>query len=383
MLKKKVSVIFGTRPEAIKLAPVILLLKKHPDLLCHVCVTAQHRQMLDQVLHIFGIVPDTDLNLMEVDQTLGGFTARAVETLDRYLTNQSPDLVLIQGDTTTIFCAAVVSFYHRIPVGHVEAGLRTGDLYSPWPEEANRTLASRLSTLHFAPTENNRKNLIREGIPPDHILVTGNTVIDALLIAVQMVRKNVPTIPGLPENITAPTSDRPLVLITSHRRENFGQRFHSICGAIAVLAERFPETAFVYPVHLNPNIRASVFHLLAGRENIYLVEPLNYLQFVALMDRSTLIMTDSGGIQEEAPTLGKPVLVVRESTERPEAIDAGTAKLVGTEINSIVDHVSHLLVDRRSREAMSRVSNPYGDGMSAARIVEACAKYLQTGSFPS
>jgi UDP-N-acetylglucosamine 2-epimerase (non-hydrolysing) len=373
----KVSVIFGTRPEAIKLAPVILVLRKDPRFVFEVCVTAQHREMLDQVLEVFGIEPDVDLDLMEPEQTLAGLTARAVQAIDGYLADSGPELVLVQGDTTTTFCAALAAFYHHIPVGHVEAGLRTGNLESPWPEEANRALTTRLAALHFAPTETNRQNLLREGIKPARIFVTGNTVIDALFFALDIVKAHPPAIPGLPETVAA-ADGSPLVLITGHRRENFGPGFESICKAIAELARRFPGTAFVYPVHLNPNVRQPVDRILrsAGTDNIHLIEPLPYLPFVAMMSRATLILSDSGGVQEEGPSLGKPVLVMRDTTERPEAVTAGTVKLVGTDQGAIVDETARLLTDPTAYNAMARAMNPYGDGQATGRILAACADFL-------
>jgi len=371
-----ITVIFGTRPEAIKLAPVVLALKADPRFECDVCVTAQHRQMLDQVLEVFEIVPDTDLDLMVPDQTLAGLTARAVESVDRHLTQAKPDLVLVQGDTTTTFCSALAAFYHHVPVGHVEAGLRTGNLESPWPEEANRILTTRLARLHFAPTEINRANLLREGVPDDRITVTGNTVIDALFLALEIVKKNPPEVPGLPKALVHGSG--PLVLITGHRRENFGSGFDSICNAIAELAARFPDTQFVYPVHLNPNVRRPVDEILrsAGTDNVHLIEPLPYLPFVAMMSRATVILSDSGGVQEEAPSLGKPVLVMRDTTERPEAVTAGTVKLVGTDQRTIVEETSILLTDRAAYDAMARAMNPYGNGKAAGRILAACAEFL-------
>jgi UDP-N-acetylglucosamine 2-epimerase (non-hydrolysing) len=371
-----ITVIFGTRPEAIKLAPVVLALKADPRFECDVCVTAQHRQMLDQVLEVFEIVPDTDLDLMVPDQTLAGLTARAVESVDRHLTQAKPDLVLVQGDTTTTFCSALAAFYHHVPVGHVEAGLRTGNLESPWPEEANRILTTRLARLHFAPTEINRANLLREGVPDDRITVTGNTVIDALFLALEIVKKNPPEVPGLPKALVHGSG--PLVLITGHRRENFGAGFDSICKAIAELAARFPNTEFVYPVHLNPNVRRPVDEILrsAGTDNVHLIEPLPYLPFVAMMSRATVILSDSGGVQEEAPSLGKPVLVMRDTTERPEAVTAGTVKLVGTDQRTIVEETSILLTDRAAYDAMARAMNPYGNGKAAGRILAACAEFL-------
>ena len=374
---KKITVIFGTRPEAIKLAPVVLALKADPRFECDVCVTAQHRQMLDQVLVAFGISPDADLDLMVPDQTLAGLTARAVEAVDRHLAKAKPGLVLVQGDTTTTFCSALAAFYHHIPVGHVEAGLRTGNLESPWPEEANRILTTRITRLHFAPTESNRANLLREGVPDDRIVVTGNTVIDALFLALDIVRRNPPEVPGLPKALVLGSS--PLVLITGHRRENFGAGFDSICKAIAELAARFPDTAFVYPVHLNPNVRRPVDEILrsAGTDNVYLIEPLPYLPFVAMMNRSTVILSDSGGVQEEAPSLGKPVLVMRDTTERPEAVTAGTVKLIGTDQRAIVEETSTLLTDKAAYDAMARAMNPYGDGKATGRILAACAEFLK------
>jgi len=373
----KVAIIFGTRPEAIKLAPVILALKNDPRFSCQVCVTAQHREMLDQVLDAFGIKPDVDLDLMEPNQTLAGLTARAVEAIDRCLAKSKPDLMLVQGDTTTTFCAALVAFYHHIPVGHVEAGLRTGNLDSPWPEEANRVLATRLTTLNFAPTELNKQNLLKERVAPERVFVTGNTVIDALFLARDIIKEHPPAIPGLPDALAAAGGPR-LVLITGHRRESFGPGFEAICKAIAELARRFPETAFVYPVHLNPNVRKPVNQILrsAGTSNIHLIEPLPYLPFVAMMNRSVVILSDSGGVQEEAPSLGKPVLVMRDMTERPEAVIAGTVKLVGTDEGKIVEETSKLLTDKAAYDEMARAHNPYGDGKATGRIVSACAEFL-------
>jgi UDP-N-acetylglucosamine 2-epimerase (non-hydrolysing) len=376
-MSSRVAVIFGTRPEAIKLAPVALALKRDPRFDARVCVTAQHREMLDQVLEAFRLVPDTDLDLMVPRQTLAGLTAKAVVALDTYLARSKPDLVLVQGDTTTTFCATLTAFYHHIPVGHVEAGLRTGDLQAPWPEEANRVLTTRLATLHFAPTETNRANLLREGVAPESIFVTGNTVIDALFLAIELVRAAPPEVAGLPPELLA-ARDRPLVLITGHRRESFGAGFEAICRALVTLANRFPATEFVYPVHLNPNVRSPVNAILAAAHarNVHLIEPLGYLPFVALMERATLILTDSGGVQEEAPSLGKPVLVMREKTERPEAVLAGTVKLVGADEAAIVAQTSRLLEDRAAYEAMARAHNPYGDGQATGRILGACAAFL-------
>jgi UDP-N-acetylglucosamine 2-epimerase (non-hydrolysing) len=378
----KVALIFGTRPEAIKLAPVALSLKAQPGIECRLCVTAQHRQMLDQVLDVFGITPDCDLNLMQRDQTLAALTARSMEALDGYLRSERPDLVMVQGDTTTTFVAALAAFYNGIPVAHVEAGLRTGDLKAPWPEEANRVLTSRLAALHFAPTETNRQNLLAEGVCPDRIHVTGNTVIDALLLARDRTRAAPPTIAGLDARLLAEASSRRIVLITGHRRESFGEGFVTICRAIRELADRFPDVEFIYPVHLNPKVRTVVHGMLSaghngqcGLPNVHLIEPLTYLSFVALMDAATLILTDSGGVQEEAPTLGKPVLVMRDTTERPEAVEAGTVKLVGTKTDDIVDTAAGLLTDPSAYGAMARAINPYGDGKATARIVDALLRW--------
>jgi len=375
-MKKKISVIFGTRPEAIKLAPVILALKAHPEFECRVCVTAQHREMLDQVLEVFDIVPDTDMNLMKPNQTLAELTSRAIESLDKYMANEKPDMVLIQGDTTTVFCAALTAFYHHIPVGHVEAGLRTGNMYAPWPEEANRVLASRLTALHFAPTQLSKQNLLNEGISADTIFVTGNTVIDALILALHKIKESPYEIPGLSRDVLR----SPIVLITGHRRENFGKGFENICNAIATLSDKFPKVRFVYPVHLNPNVSEPVNRILgkAKYNNIHLIKPLSYLPFVALMNQAKLILTDSGGIQEEAPSLGKPVLVMRETTERPEAVHAGTVKLVGTDDNKIIDETTTLLTDDAAYEEMARAHNPYGDGNAAERIIELCKIFFYT-----
>lgn len=368
-MQRRISFIFGTRPEAIKLSPVILAMKDHAELVPHVCVTGQHRQMLDQVLEVFGVVPDVDLDLMLPNQTLGELTARSISAIDGYLNDYKPDMVLVQGDTTTVFCATLCAFYHKILVGHVEAGLRTWNKHSPFPEEINRVLATRLTDLHFAPTDTSRSNLLKEGVAPSSIIVTGNTVIDALHLALKRIKDYPPTIPGLPAEIML--NEHPLVLITGHRRESFGEGFLNICVAIAQLARQFPATEFVYPVHLNPNVREPVFHHLANIPNIHLIDPLGYLPFVAMMNRAKIILTDSGGVQEEAPSLGKPVLVMRETTERPEAVSMGTVKLVGTDPNAIVSNVSTLMTDRISYELMANAVNPYGDGKASERIVAA------------
>ena len=359
---KKVSVIFGTRPEAIKLCPVVLALKADPAFDCRVCVTGQHKEMLQQVLEVFGVTPDVDLALMRPNQTLGGLTSRAIAAIDEYLAQEKPDIVMVQGDTTTVLTGALTAFYHHIPVAHVEAGLRTGNMESPWPEEANRVLTTRLAKWHFCPTENNKNNLLREGVDSSDIYVTGNTVIDALLLATEKVEK----LKGEELN----DSGGRKVLITGHRRENFGDGFEHICQAIRKLANEFPDVEFVYPVHLNPNVQEPVKRILSGFDNVKLIEPQPYLPFVKLMNESYLILTDSGGVQEEAPSLGKPVLVMRDTTERPEAMAAGTIKLVGTSADAIYENARTLLIDKAVYDKMSKSVNPYGDGKAVGRIVE-------------
>ena len=376
----KVSVIFGTRPEAIKLAPVITELNSLPDVQPHVCVTGQHRELIDPILQSFNITPDVDLNLMTPGQTLAALTARAIESVDTYLASFRPDLVIVQGDTTSVLAAALASFYRRIPIAHVEAGLRTYNMHSPWPEEANRTMTSRIADIHFAPTAQNRENLLREAIPSDRIHVTGNTVIDALLFTVSRLDKFPVPIPCLGNLFFEGAPVRRLVLVTSHRRENYGEGFTNICKSVATLAARFPDVAFVYPVHLNPNVQNVVnAHLGSLREshrNIYLIPPLDYIPFVALMRSAELILTDSGGVQEEAPSLGKPVLVLRDTTERSEAVSAGTVKVVGTDSEAIVRETTSLLSDPSLRRKMAQAVNPYGDGQAAKRIVSICRTFL-------
>ena len=364
----KISVIFGTRPEAIKLCPVVLALKANPAFECKVCVTGQHREMLQQVLDVFGVVPD--LSLMRPNQTLGGLTSRAIAAIDEYLSEEMPDIVMVQGDTTTVLAGALAAFYHHVPVAHVEAGLRTWNMESPWPEEANRVLTTRLAKWHFCPTENNKLNLLKEGVPEKDIYVTGNTVIDALLVAKEKVDVNPPIIDGLPDDLMV-SHDR-MVLITGHRRENFGDGFEHICTAIRNLAERFPSTHFVYPVHLNPNVREPVGRILEHHcgTNVHLIEPQSYLPFVALMNRAYLILTDSGGVQEEAPSLGKPVLVMRDTTERPEAVSSGTVKIIGTECDDIECETIKLLTDNAVYTKMASAVNPYGDGLAVERIIK-------------
>lgn len=383
-LMKTVMLVFGTRPEAIKMAPLVKEFQKHPDSFCTlVCVTGQHRQMLDQVLEIFDIRPDYDLNIMRQGQDLYDVTARVLTGMRDVLAEARPDIVLVHGDTTTSTAAALAAFYLQIPVGHVEAGLRTHNIYSPWPEEMNRQITGRLASLHFAPTPLSRANLLAEGIPADKITVTGNTVIDAL----HMVTDKIRTTPELGLTLTRQlaeagydtrrTDSRRLVLITGHRRENFGDGFISMCRAIKALSEKYPEVDFVYPMHLNPNVRKPIHEVfgedLDGLGNMFFIEPLEYLSFVFLMEKAHIVLTDSGGIQEEAPGLGKPVLVMRDTTERPEALEAGTVRLVGTDFDKIVNEVSALLDDPVRYESMSRATNPYGDGNASPRILAAIA----------
>lgn len=359
--------LFGTRPEAIKMAPVVHECSRREDAVeAVVCLTGQHREMLAQVTDYFGIDAAHDLRLMLPDQTLADLTCRCLAGVDRVLADVQPHCVVAQGDTTSVLAASLAAFYRGVPFVHVEAGLRTGDLHSPWPEEMNRRVASLCATLHCAPTERAAANLRAEGIPADHILVTGNTVIDALLWTRERERERGEQW----EAKYATLGDRRLVLITGHRRESFGQGLRDVCHAIATLAERFADVAFLYPVHLNPNVQEPVHALLAGRANVHLVEPVPYPEFVWLMDRSTLILTDSGGVQEEAPSLGKPVLVTRLNTERPEAVDAGAAELVGTDCGQIVERVAALLTDPEDYARHQIATNPYGDGHAAARIVD-------------
>lgn len=367
MNKLKVLTVFGTRPEAIKMAPVVEALAADPGIEARVCVTAQHREMLDQVLALFGIRPDFDLNLMKAGQDLTDITNGVLTGMRDIFSRYQPDRVLVHGDTTTTLAASLAAFYHRIPVGHVEAGLRTGDMYAPWPEEANRRVAGVIADLHFAPTEGSRDNLLREGVAPERIHVTGNTVIDALLEIAARIKAE----PALRAQCESefPFLDpaKRLVLVTGHRRESFGEGFKRICRALAEIATR-DDVQVVYPVHLNPNVRKPVNDILAGVDNVHLIEPLDYLPFVYLMTRSTLIVTDSGGVQEEAPSLGKPVLVMREVTERPEAVKAGTVRLVGTDTELLVHEARRLLDDLQEYERMSKAHNPYGDGQASQRI---------------
>ncbi len=369
--KTRVIVIFGTRPEAVKMAPVIKALRNHPDRIEPlVCVTAQHREMLDQVLEAFEITPDIDLNLMLPDQKLSALTARIFTALDPVLTEQQPDWLLIQGDTTTVMAAAIMGYYKQVKIGHVEAGLRTHDKWQPFPEEINRRIAGVVADLHFAPTENNRQNLLREGISDEIIKVTGNTAIDALHFISQ--KPAPPEVLRLLNELEATNGQRRLVLVTAHRRENFGQPIQDICQALRRLAEAYQdEISLVYPVHLNPNIQEPVYQTLSGISNIRLLPPFDYLPLVHLMKHATLILTDSGGIQEEAPSLGVPTLVLRERTERQEGVAAGTLKLVGTNPDDIFSSAQRLLDDPQFHAAMAGAVNPYGDGHAAERIVAA------------
>lgn len=378
--------VFGTRPEAIKMAPLVKEFQKHPEQFqTIVCVTGQHRQMLDQVLDLFEISPDYDLNIMKQGQDLYDVTSRVLTGMRDVLKEAQPDVVLVHGDTTTSTAAALAAFYQQIPVGHVEAGLRTHNIYSPWPEEMNRQITGRIAEYNFAPTPLSRENLLRENVANEKITVTGNTVIDALYIVVDKIKHN----PELDSKLNAELNQagydvdrlangKKLVLITGHRRENFGEGFISMCKAIKTLTEKYPDVDFVYPMHLNPNVRKPIHEVfgenLTGLGNMFFIEPLEYLSFVYLMEKSNIVLTDSGGIQEEAPGLGKPVLVMRDTTERPEALSAGTVKLVGTDYDKIVNEVSSLLDDPEHYDQMSKAVNPYGDGLACNRIIDVLKK---------
>ncbi|MCK1793684.1 non-hydrolyzing UDP-N-acetylglucosamine 2-epimerase [Pseudomonas violetae] len=367
----KTLCVFGTRPEAIKMAPLVLALANDDRFDAKVCVTGQHREMLDQVLELFNITPDFDLNIMKPGQDLTDVSTAIMQGLKSVFTQFKPDIVLVHGDTATTFAASLAAYYHQIPVAHVEAGLRTGNLYSPWPEEGNRKLTGALTKLHFAPTETSQANLLREGINAASIIVTGNTVIDALLGVIARLDQD----PELNAKAAEPSAfldqSRKLVLVTGHRRESFGDGFERICQALMEVAQQHPEVDIVYPVHLNPNVREPVNRLLTGIKNIYLIDPLDYLPFVYMMSRAYIILTDSGGIQEEAPSLGKPVLVMRDTTERPEAVAAGTVKLVGTDTDNMVRELNRLLTDTAAYRTMSFAHNPYGDGKACERILNA------------
>ena len=373
-----IMLVFGTRPEAIKMAPLVKEFQKYPEQFkTQVCVTGQHRQMLDQVLEIFDIVPDFDLDIMKQGQDLFDVTSRVMLGMREVLSTAKPDIVLVHGDTTTSTAAALAAFYCQIPVGHVEAGLRTHNIYSPWPEEMNRQITGRIASYHFAPTELSKNNLLKENVEQQQIYITGNTVIDALYWVIKKIKGNGELQSQLSEELKEAGYDvsrnRPLVLITGHRRENFGDGFISICRAIKTLSQKFPDVDFVYPMHLNPNVRKPIKEVfgenLSNLGNMFFIEPLEYLSFVFLMEKATIVLTDSGGIQEEAPGLGKPVLVMRNTTERPEALEAGTVKLVGTDYDKIVAEVSNLLTDPAYYSSMSQAVNPYGDGMACERIM--------------
>lgn len=375
-MSNKVLCVFGTRPEAIKMAPVILALARDSRFEVKVCVTGQHREMLDQVLNLFELVPDFDLDIMTKNQDLTDVATAVLIGLRSVLSEYQPDVVLVHGDTATTFSATLASYYQKISVGHVEAGLRTGNIYSPWPEEANRKLTGALASLHFAPTNTSAANLKAENVPETNVFVTGNTVIDALMIIVEKLGADLALRNALAAQFPMLSEGRRVILVTGHRRESFGGGFDRICDALARIATRFPDVDIVYPMHLNPQVREPVTRWLSHIDNIYLIDPLDYLPFVYLMSRSHLILTDSGGIQEEAPSLGKPVLVMRDTTERPEAVEAGTVKLVGTDVERLTTSVADLLLLPDAYDAMSFSHNPYGDGKASLRIVNHLAEFL-------
>ena len=372
----KVLSVFGTRPEAIKMAPLVNLLKQDQSIDSRVCVTGQHREMLDQVLKLFHIVPEYDLAIMKAGQDLYDVATSILLNIKPVLRDFQPDIVLVHGDTSTTFAAALACYYEKIAVGHVEAGLRTGNIYSPWPEEANRRLTGAITTLHFAPTATSRDNLLRENTAADNIEVTGNTVIDALHQVVAKIDADQALSQQFASDFPYGQDGRRLILVTGHRRESFGAGFENICAALKTIAEQFPDCDVVYPVHLNPNVREPVYRLLSNSPNVHLIAPQDYLPFVYLMSRSYLVLTDSGGIQEEAPSLGKPVLVMRDTTERPEAVAAGTVKLVGTDQQVIVSEVHKLMTDQAYYDSMSFAHNPYGDGLACGRIVESIKRHF-------
>ena len=369
-LKLKVMSVFGTRPEAIKMAPLVKALRADLDIDDHICVTAQHREMLDQVLEIFDIIPDTDLNIMTPGQSLYDVTARILLAMKPIFEDVKPDIVLVHGDTATTSAVSLAAYYQKIHVGHVEAGLRTHNIYAPWPEEINRRIAGVIANVHFAPTQGSLNNLIEEAVNPDIIHVTGNTVIDALLGVTEQLEKTPELSCSLDAQLPPINPDKRLILVTGHRRENFGAGFEHICKALKGLAAR-GDTQIIYPVHLNPNVQEPVDRILSGVENIHLIKPLNYLPFIRLMSQAYLIITDSGGVQEEAPSLGIPVLVMRDTTERPEAVDAGTVRLVGTDVDTIMKNANELLDNETTYQEMSESQNPYGDGQAVPRVIEA------------
>lgn len=369
-MKKKILTVFGTRPEAIKMAPLVYALEADSRFDAKVCVSAQHREMLDQVLELFGIKPEFDLNIMKPGQTLTDITASILLGLKPILENCKPDVVLVHGDTATTFAASLAAYYQQIKVGHVEAGLRTGNIYSPWPEEANRRLTSQITNYHFAPTLGSKENLLNEGVLADDITVTGNTVIDALFWVKEKLKQDKSLSRVLLSKFDYLDPTKKLILVTGHRRESFGGGFERICEALRQIASKHQEVQVLYPVHLNPNVQEPVNRLLKDLDNVFLIEPQQYLPFCYLMDRASIILTDSGGIQEEAPSLGKPVLVMRETTERPEAVDAGTVRLVGTDVDLILDQVDLLLTNSAEYQKMSKAHNPYGDGLACSRILE-------------
>ena len=373
--KTRILIVFGTRPEAIKMAPIVEAIKSSTFFEVRVCVTGQHREMLDQVLQLFKMEPDYDLNLMRPQQTLTGLTQNVLGGLEGVFQSWRPDMLLVHGDTTTTLGASLAAYYQRIPVGHVEAGLRTGNIYSPWPEEINRRLVASIAELHFAPTETSRQNLLRENVPSERISVTGNTVIDALFEVSAIIESDPYLESSLGERFPYLDAQRKILLVTGHRRENFGSGFESICHGLAQLSAR-ADVQIVYPVHLNPNVREPVSRILGDIKNVHLIEPQDYLPFVYLMKRAALILTDSGGIQEEAPSLGKPVLVMRDNTERPEAVKAGTVKLVGTNTLALVENVTALLDSSELYQRMAEAINPYGDGQAARRVVSILQKYF-------
>ena len=378
---KKILIVFGTRPEAIKMAPLIKEFEKYEnDFEVKVCVTAQHRSMLDQVLDIFDIHVDFDLNIMKHNQDLYDVTSKVLLKMRNVLREINPELVIVQGDTTTTFATSLASFYEKIPIGHVEAGLRTGNMYSPWPEEMNRKLTSCIARYHFPPTETSKKNLIEEGVDPQSLFVTGNTVIDALFMIIEKIKSDKKLAKSIKEEIKqkgySVSNDKKLILVTGHRRENFGEGFINICEALREIAIKYKDFDILYPVHLNPNVQKPVYKILSDFKNVFLIEPIDYLPFVYLMSNSYIIITDSGGIQEEAPSLGKPVLVMRDTTERPEAVDAGTVKIVGTDKDRIVKETGLLIENQKIYNEMSMAHNPYGDGKACQRILKILKREL-------